>query len=148
MEYHIGGSIRCLANRIRRETDNIEVIMRMEELSGTNGFIIGYIQRAGCPVYQKDLEQEFGITRSTASRVLTRMEQKGLIERKTVDSDARLRQIVLTPKAERLNKEVICELNLFEQRLLKNFTEEEVQLLSSFLKRIEENLYMEDKPND
>ena len=143
MEYHIGGRIRCLANRIRRKTENIEVIMRLQELSGTNGFIIGYLHRAKTPVYQKDLEQEFGITRSTASKVLSLMEKKGLIERRAVDRDARLKQIVLTPKAIELNKEVVHELNLFEKQLLNSFTEEEVQLLSSYLKRIEDNLYME-----
>ena len=47
----------------------------MEDVSGTNGRIIRFLSdHENEDVYQRDLEREFGITRSTASRVLTLME--------------------------------------------------------------------------
>lgn len=144
----ISGKIRSLATKIRRKTENIDAIMKLDEVSGTNGFIIGYISRAKGPVFQRDIEKEFGITRSTASKVISLMEKKGLIERKSVLHDARLKQIILTQKALDLNKNVVKELKAFEQKLFLGFTEDEKETFSSFLSRIEENLYMEDKKND
>lgn len=144
----ISGKIRSLATKIRRKIANIDAIMKLDEVSGTNGFIIGYISRTEEPVFQKDIEKEFGITRSTASKVISLMEKKGLIERKSVSHDARLKQIILTQKALDLNKNVVKELTAFDQKLFLGFTEDEKNKFSSFLSRIEENLYMEDNKND
>lgn len=144
----ISGKIRSLATKIRRKTENIDAIMKLDEISGTNGFIIGYISSAKGAVFQRDIEKEFGITRSTASKVISLMEKKGLIERKSVLQDARLKQIILTQKALDLNENVVKELTAFEQKLFLGFKEDEKKTFSSFLSRIEENLYMEDKKND
>ena len=50
-------------------------------------------------IYQKDLEKKFSVTRSTASKVVKLMVQKGLIVREEVESDARLKKLILTEKA-------------------------------------------------
>ena len=38
-------------------------------------------------IYQKDIEAHFGITRATASKVITLMEKKGLIQRVSTESE-------------------------------------------------------------
>lgn len=48
------------------------------------------------PVFQRDIEREFSITRSTVTNILQLMERKGYIERRSVPQDARLKQLVLT----------------------------------------------------
>ena len=144
MKFRLLGAIRCLDTRLKRKVENIPAIMQLDELSGTNGFIIGYIHKSKKPVYQKDLEQEFGITRSTASKVLSLMEKKGLIERKSVESDARLKEIVLTQKAIELNNKVITALDGFDKKLLTGFSNYEIELFYSFIKRVENNMELED----
>ncbi len=140
MEYHISGEIRCLANKIRRKIENMEAIIKLDELSGTNGFIIGFIERTKGPVFQKDLEKEFGITRSTASKVLTLMEKKELIVRKSVAHDARLKQIILTEKALELNRDVVRQIDNFDQKLFRGFKEEEIKIFAEYMKRISLNM--------
>ena len=50
-------------------------------------------------VYQKDVEQEFRIRRSTATVMLQSLEQKGYLVRVASTEDARLKRILLTEKA-------------------------------------------------
>ncbi len=145
MQYHIGREVRCLSNKIRRRLEKIDVIAQMNDLTGTNGFIIMYLAKAKHPVYQKDIELEFGITRSTASKVLTLMEKKDLITRQNVESDARLRQILLTPKAFDLTKKVLSQIDAFEKGLLKGFSDDEVNTLISLLKRVNDNLELKEE---
>ena len=145
MQYHIGREVRCLSNKIRRRLEKIDVIAQMNDLTGTNGFIIMYLAKAKHPVYQKDIELEFGITRSTASKVLTLMEKKDLITRQSVESDARLRQILLTPKAFDLTKKVLSQIDAFEKGLLKGFSDDEVNTLISLLKRVNDNLELKEE---
>ena len=53
-----------------------------DEVTGTNIRIIRFLEcNQERDIYQKDVEKEFGITRSTASRVLVLMEEKGLVKR-------------------------------------------------------------------
>lgn len=50
-------------------------------------------------MFQKDIEKEFYIRRSTASTLLQRMETKGLLKRVPSQTDGRLKQVILTDKA-------------------------------------------------
>lgn len=50
-------------------------------------------------MFQKDIEKEFYIRRSTASTLLQRMETKGLLKRVPSKTDGRLKQVILTDKA-------------------------------------------------
>jgi DNA-binding MarR family transcriptional regulator len=106
-----------------------------------NSWIIGFLsENADRDIYQKDFEKAFSITRSTASKVLIRMEQKGLIERKSVSHDARLKKIVLTRKAWELSDLMKQDLIEMEQTLTKGFTDEESDQLLSYIRRMKENV--------
>ena len=50
------------------------------------------------PVYLRDIERRFGITRSTASKVVDMLVRNGFVERHTGETDARLRRLTLTVK--------------------------------------------------
>ena len=92
------------------------------ETTGGNAHIIMFLARnRGREIYQHTIEQKFCITRSTASRVLTRMEHKGLIIRKPVARDARLKRIVLTPKADRIVADLIANGSRAEVSLSAGF---------------------------
>ena len=113
----------------------------MEDVSGTNGRIIRFLSdHENEDVYQRDLEREFGITRSTASRVLTLMEHKGLIIRSGVVHDARLKKLTLTEKAQGYSDVMRRNAREVNARLLKGFTAEETEQLCAYLDRLQENL--------
>ena len=91
---YVSRKLHSLSNLIMRYFDNSPIKKSLDQVTGTNGWIIGYLaDHDDRVIYQKDLEKEFGITRSTASKVVNRMEQKGLIRRECVAEDARLRKL-------------------------------------------------------
>ena len=141
MQRKIGIDIHRLDNRMRRCVQRTASQHEMEAVSGTNGRIIRFLsEHADRDVYQKHLEGEFGITRSTASRVLRLMEHKGLLERQSVPHDARLKKLVLTERSRRVLQEM-CQTGMtIDARLLRGFSPEEVQTLYGFLDRMFQNL--------
>ena len=105
--------------------------------TGTHCRVIRYLsEHQDRDVYQRDVEKEFGITRSTASRVLALMEEKGLIERHSVQLDGRLKKLTLTDKARRYSHLMMQNGRSVDQQLLKGFTDEEEDQLFDFLTRM------------
>lgn len=139
----IGLELRTLNNLIRRYFDFSSHKNEIDMITGNNGWIIGYLGKnadAGKDVYQKDIEDHFYITRSTVSNVLSLMERKGLIERKAVEQDARLKKIVLTNKAEKIENLMKDDLEMMEQTLTTGFTDEELSTLYMYIQRMKDNI--------
>ncbi len=140
----VSAELRALTHRIRRFIDNSPNKKTIDSATGTHGWIIAYLScKKGKDVFQKDIEKEFDITRSTASKVIDLMEQKGLVERQKVSYDARLRKLALTPKAELLSALFEKDQLDLEQTLTKGFTTEEKQVLNDYIKRMRNNLNVE-----
>lgn len=143
MERALGIELRKLSNLTCRYFDQQTNKRAVDAVTGTNGWIIGYIARRekeGSEVYQRDLETRFGITRSTASKVVALMVQKGLIEQQSVPGDRRVRRLTLTPKAEEVKRMMDEDHEKFEATLRKGLSEEELATLFSLLDRLQENL--------
>ena len=91
----IGIELRSLNNLIMRYMENHSSKPRVDAITGTNGWIIGFLAKnQDRDIFQRDLEQVFGITRSTASKVINLMEKKDLIRRESVPQYARLKKLV------------------------------------------------------
>lgn len=137
----IGKELRSLNNLINRYVDNYTKKKHFESITGTNLWVIGYLdENSDKDIYQKDLENEFSITRSTASKVLTLMVKKGLIERKSVPHDARLKKLVLTSKALEFTKEMRKDMMKVEENLTKGFSSEEIEELHTYIERLKANV--------
>ncbi|WP_320129809.1 MarR family transcriptional regulator [uncultured Sphaerochaeta sp.] len=139
----IGLEIRILNNLIKRYVDFSSKKGEIDAITGNNAWIIGYLSEnaeEGRDVYQRDIEDHFHITRSTVSNVLSLMEQKDLILRQTVDQDGRLRKIVLTEKAQKLENLMKQDISEMEQILTKGFSEAELKIFYGFLQRVQKNV--------
>lgn len=140
-KHTIGFELRTLNNIIHRQIIASKNIKLVDELTGATSWIIGYlVHNCDRDIFQKDIEKEFSIRRSTASKALSIMEQKGLIRRESVDHDARLKRLVLTERAIELNKLVEGDLEEIERRLTNGLTEEEINLFSAIVEKIKKNL--------
>lgn len=138
---HIGRKIKKLHNQISRNITNLPTISELDDLTGNNGAILSYLAyNEKNNVTQKDVEEAFGITRSTTSTVLSLMEKKDLIERVINVDDARSKTIIVTDKGKEYVNKIRKEIDSFENKLTNGFTEKELLLLSSFIERIECNL--------
>lgn len=137
----IGLELRSLNILIKRYFQLAASKNNFESITCINGWIIGFLSdNQNKDVYQKDIEDKFTITRSTASKVLSLMEQKGLIERKNVTGDGRLKKIVITDKALKIREGMLEDAEKMEQTLLDGFSQKEISQLGSYLKRMKKNI--------
>lgn len=97
--------LKLLDNLLKKNADaHFRILDEAEQLTRMHHWIIDYLYRnGGRDIYQRDIESEFRISRSTTSNMLSLMEKKELIQRLNVESDARLKKVVLTEKAIRLH---------------------------------------------
>ena len=138
---HIGFELRQVANIIRREIDNAVGKRNIEKLTGMQGRLIGYLCHNGeKEIFQRDIEAEFSIRRSTATNILQTMEKHGLIKRAPVEYDARLKRILPTDIAVTRHKIFEEEINRVENRVLNGITKKEADTLLSILDKIKNNL--------
>ena len=133
--------LRSLTHRIHRFFQNSPNKRAVDSVTGTNSWIICYLaNHEGRDVFQKDIEKEFDITRSTASKVIDLMEQKGLVERQKVPHDARLKKLVLTEKSRQLAELIAEDKKNLETTLTKGFSDEEKATIAEYIKRMRKNL--------
>lgn len=137
----LGGEISSIKNLFNRNVENSEVFRYVNMITSTNSFILGFLEcHQDIDIYQKNIEEKFLITKSTTSKILKLMEQNGLIERIGVDSDARLKKIVLTEKGLAINESVRSTLDEVEKKALEGFEPHEITQLYSYFERIKNNL--------
>lgn len=138
----IGFEVRTLDHMIGRKIMNISLENGMDRLTVMHGWIIRYLyENQDRDIYQKDLETQFCITRSSVTNILQLMERKGYIQRIPVEWDARLKKIVLTEKAKMIQKQTDIDVHRrVEEQLAKGITEEELSLFLDIIRRIKKNL--------
>ena len=145
----IGFVIKSLSRMIGRRADDSAGRRYLDSLTGTNGWIIGYLaHNRDKEVYQRDIESHFSVRRSTVSRVVTLMEQKGLVERCSVDGDARLKKLVLTDKAWKIHEEIESDLTALEERLISGISEDELRVFRSVAEKMAQNMRESDDRRD
>ena len=113
----------------------------IDRVKGVNGWAIAYFyENSDKDIFQKDFEEKFSIRRSTASKILKTMEQKGFIERVSVENDARLKKIVLTEKAIEIHQKITKEIEIRENRLRKGVSEEELKVFFDVISKFSNNM--------
>lgn len=138
---HIGKEIRMLSNRIKRALDESGCGPQAEDLTAIQGYILGFLQHnRDRDIYQRDVEREFRIRRSTATGILQNMEKNGYIIRASVEHDGRLKKLCLTEKAERRHDEIHRNIENIERRLRIGLSREEVESFLDIVGRMAENL--------
>ncbi len=139
--YFINTELRILSRNINNYFINYGNRKKIKEMTGSGGWIIAYIsENFDRDVFQRDLEKEFDITRSTASKNVDLLVENGFIERQPVDYDARLKKLVLTEKAKEIFKIIRNDRAELESKMLDGFSEEEKQQLRAFLRRLSANI--------
>lgn len=110
------------------------------------GKIISYLaHHSDRDIFQRDLEAEFQIRRSTASGILQIMERDGLICRKTVACDARLKKLILTPKALALHHKIETHIHQVEEQAIRGLSEEELTAFFAVLDKIRNNFDLQEE---
>ena len=111
-------------------------------------WIMGYLYRCRKEqqaVFQKDIERVFNIRRSTATGILQGMEKNGWIHKEPVENDARLKRLVLTEKAEIMQKRLIDEMVRLEDEAKRGIPPEEIDAFIRTAHKMIDNLKESEK---
>ena len=131
---HIGLYINIASHYIRRRADSFSALYG---LTGIQSRILSYL--GSVPereIFQKDIEKQFGIRRSSVTSVISNLEQNGFLTRQAVPGDARLKKLVLTENGIAVNQKISQSISDFEFSLSNCFTSDEKQELLRMLKTI------------
>lgn len=140
-ERHIGYEIKALSNLMRRKMWEQAGRPDCDEFTEMQGMLLGFLCRnRDQEIFQKTLEEVFSIRRSTASRLLKNMEAEGLIVRLPVIRDARLKRVMVTPKAEALNQQAAIRIQYVEAALTRGLTQAELDQFMATVEKLKHNL--------
>ena len=138
----VGRRIKTINNFMKRSMDKF-FGQRPDRATLMHTWILGFLQNrqdAGKDTFQKDIETEFSINRSTTSEMLKLMCKNGMISRVPVDYDARLKKIVLTEKSLKFNQELSRKMNELDKILIKGLSESEVETFLKLCDKLIDNL--------
>ena len=140
-ERHVGYEIKALSNLLRRKMWEQAGQPDCDEFTEMQGMLLGFLCRnRDQEIFQKNLEEVFSIRRSTASRLLKQMEADGLIIRLPVSRDARLKRVMVTPKAEALTQQVSSRIQYVEAALTRGLTQAEIDQFMETVEKLKYNL--------
>ncbi|MBQ7134098.1 MAG: winged helix-turn-helix transcriptional regulator [Ruminococcus sp.] len=150
-EKDIGRQLCELNNLIHREIrknplcENNEDDRKNAGISFAGSCIIAYLHdHSHKDIFQRDLECEFQVRRSTMSKVLTVLEQKDYIKRVDVSYDKRLKKIVLTKKALKKADKLKADRETLELKMTSGISKEELSIFKETLEKIKNNLRQEE----
>lgn len=133
--------LKSVVNLICRQVVLQPAVKGDESLTPMQIWIIEYLyMNRDRNVFQRDLEADFNVRRSTVSGILQNLEKKGLICRESVDQDARLKKITLTDEAVSIHQDMLQKFSCLEEKMTEGIMEEEWTVFYNVLEKIRQNL--------
>lgn len=124
--------LKIATNRITRDLDQFA---KKYDMTWVQMSVIDYLSRqeAGTEIYQRDIEKEFFIQRSTATVLLQRMEKHDWLYRRSSPTDARQKSVYLTAKAQDLEQQINQFMKRRQEILEDNFSADEIKTFEKIL---------------
>lgn len=124
--------LKIATNRITRDLDQFA---KKYDTTWLQMSVIDYLSRQdkNTEVYQRDLENEFFIQRSTATVLLQRMERSGFLYRQSSTTDARQKSVYLTDKAHDLEAQIDHFMKRRQEILEENFSPADIKTFEKIL---------------
>lgn len=137
----IGRTIKMLNGAFKQKFIKCAAEAELDEVTLMHGWIMGYLySNQDKNIYQKTIESDFNINRSTVTTILKLMEKKGYIRREAVDGDARLKKIVLTPQGCETTIKTFDMLEGIERDMLSSIAPQELENFFAVAEKLMVNL--------
>ena len=138
----LGYRIKTLDNLFFRNLLSYEVAKKhMDEVTVMHGWILGFLSsNPDRDIFQKDIETEFSIARSTVTCIVKLMEKKGYIRREAVKEDARLKKLVLTERGKEIHRLHMNDVDFLEERCRRNISPEEMEMFYRVTDKLKKNM--------
>lgn len=112
-----------------------------DDMPRGQGMFVHYIINNGeNDVFQKDLEEAFSLSGATASNMLKSLEKSGMIERIPLETDARLKKIVVTRKAIEQDVRIRKSIDFLEMEMFRGMSEEELVDFKNSMNKVIDNI--------
>jgi DNA-binding MarR family transcriptional regulator len=125
-----------------RRLHQIHVAMFMEEFKSTNTTPVQYGLMSAVAALpgldQTALGQEVGLDRTTTADVVKRLEERGLLERRSNPADRRTRHVQLTDEGRAYVAELHGDMTRAQERLLEPLRPAEKAILMDLMRRLVE----------
>lgn len=138
----VGHRVKIINNLMKRSMDKF-FGHKPDHATLMHTWIIGFIQdreEKGLDTFQKDIEIEFSINRSTTSEMLKLMCKKGMIKRVPVSYDMRLKKIILTDSSRQFNQQIENQMKILHNHLVDGLTQKEIDTYIQLSDRLIENI--------
>lgn len=131
----IAKTIIDLSYQLKRD---LEQAAAKHGLTRSQAVIIKYLEEETKKrdIFQKDIEKEFRIRKSSVTSVLQLLEKNEYITRENVIEDARLKKLVLTDKARKVNAIIGDGMERREEKFYQVLSEEEVESFFQTMEKI------------
>lgn len=108
-----------------------------DDVTLTNGWILKHLyDNRDKEIYQRDIEKHFSIGRSTVTTIIQLMEKRDLVRRESVESDARLKKVMLTEKGFLHHEHVVANFSRIHEEILGALSSEEKDILLKCMEKI------------
>ena len=133
-DLHMGRLIQMLSHQMKRKNCVISMI-EDDGLTVMQKHVLKFIllETLHKEVYQKDIEEEFQIRKSSATGMLQLLEKNGFIVRESEKKDARLKRILPTEKAKALRPSILTHILQSEAQLTAEISEEDLMTCKKVL---------------
>ncbi len=141
LKQSLGNQLRILTNAIRhtvcihnRGALNHNITMLQM------GILRHLLKHQGIPVFQKDIEEQIEIGKSTLSEVINVMEKNDLLKRVPSRKDGRYRELVITEKGREVGRSFAEGAEKFNEQLCTGISDEELRICLDIIERMTENV--------
>jgi DNA-binding MarR family transcriptional regulator len=135
--YQLGESVGYLISRVKSTTSNLVTQRTMAELGITSQQAsILFMVASGKCLLAAELAREYGIDASAVTRLVDRLEKRGLLSRVRSSEDRRVVRLALTPEGHSIARRLPAIFGGVMDSLLAGFTPEEAGFLKSMLRRV------------
>ena len=139
MNLDCGAWINMLSHKVKKR---LNATLAEQGITGVQSRVMHDIL-AHCeegPVFQRDVEEAFELSRSTTTGIVQLLEKKGIIRRESVDSDARLKSLVPTEKAGQIEEQVRERIRDIEAVMTRNISPGQMQVFLEVAEKMSANL--------
>ncbi|CAM2155566.1 MULTISPECIES: MarR family winged helix-turn-helix transcriptional regulator [Paraburkholderia] len=136
-DYDLGESVGYLLARAKTSMSNMVTQRTLAELGITSQQAsVLFMVASGKCLLAAELAREYGIDASAVTRLVDRLEKRGLLKRVRSSEDRRAVRLALTPEGEAIARRMPAIFTSVTETLAAGFTPEEVGFLKNMLRRV------------
>lgn len=123
------GILRCL-----------DSFVESTQMTPVEARIVQFIAASTEPLYQKDIEAEYGYTAATVSEVIKNMEAKGLVQRRVDPTDRRRKQLTIPDEIAPMVHDMRDKMMRMEAELVDGIDPEKLDVFMDVILQMTRNI--------